>query len=324
MPGREANGSEVYVRIMSHGSDPGAPVAPDGSSVIGRRRHYGQFYGLDPLPDGFGVVIGNCQAESLRLVLDAPDRPFVRVPPVHEMDAADAERLHQILGDARLVISQPIRDDYRGLPLGTRQIAAATRGRVLTVPSVRFGGLQPFQAALRVPGVEEDPPIVAYHDVRTLAAAAGLPVAPALPPEAVRAVGEASLQTLRERETEIDVPVSDLYRTVTADHARTVNHPGNAIWLPLAARVLDELALEGGPTDPGRPLLAAVQAPLVAEVVAAWSLPDEPRAHWIVDGRAVEEAEVRDAHAAWYRANPAFVAAAVQRLAPLLHAWRAA
>lgn len=75
---------------------------------------------------------------------------------------------------------------------------------------------------------------MAYHDVRTLAAAAGREAAPALSPDAVRALGDASVDVLREREERTDVPLSDLYATVTADHARTVNHPGNAIFLPSA------------------------------------------------------------------------------------------
>lgn len=291
--------------------------------MLGRRRHYGEFFGLDPLPERFGIVIGNCQAESMRLVLDAPERRFVRVPPVHELDAADAARLRELVALADHIVSQPIRDDYRSLPVGTRQITALAAGPVVTVPPARFAGLHPFQAAIRVAGVEEDPPIVAYHDVRTLAAAAGREAAPALSPDAVRALGDASVDVLREREERTDVPLSDLYATVTADHARTVNHPGNAIFLPLGARLLAALGLDGGVVDPGRPLLSAVRAPLLPEVVEAWSLPDEPRAHWIVDGREVDDAEIRAAHTAWYAAHPGFVAAAVARLAPLLSAWGA-
>ncbi|GAA1643079.1 WcbI family polysaccharide biosynthesis putative acetyltransferase [Microbacterium flavum] len=299
-------------------------IAAPGSAVLGRRRHYGEFFGLDPLPERFGIVIGNCQAESMRLVLDAPERRFVRVPPVHELDAADAARLRELVALADHIVSQPIRDDYRSLPVGTRQITALAAGPVVTVPPARFAGLHPFQAAIRVAGVEEDPPIVAYHDVRTLAAAAGREAAPALSPDAVRALGDASVDVLREREERTDVPLSDLYATVTADHARTVNHPGNAIFLPLGARLLAALGLDGGVVDPGRPLLSAVRAPLLPEVVEAWSLPDEPRAHWIVDGREVDDAEIRAAHTAWYAAHPGFVAAAVARLAPLLSAWGAA
>ena len=49
---------------------------------------------------------------------------------------------------ADIVVTQPIRDDYRDLPLGTRQIAAVTDARMLTVPPVRFAGLHPFQSAI--------------------------------------------------------------------------------------------------------------------------------------------------------------------------------
>lgn len=314
---------KVYVRMMDHAAELGTTVAPDDRPLLARRRHYSEFFGLDPLPERFGVILGNCQAESLRMVIDAPDRRFVRVPPVFELDADETARLHDLVRSAAVVITQPIRDDYRSLPLGTRQIAAVTDARMLTVPPVRFGGLHPFQAAIRVPGVDGDPPLVAYHDVRTLAKAAGLPVAPSLPPAAVRAVAELSLGTLRPREQRTDVRVSDLFDTVTADHMRTVNHPGNALWMPLAARVLQALDLDGEPTDPGRPLLDSVQAPLAPEVVEAWSLPDEPREQWLVEGEALDDAEVRAAHLAWYAAHPAFVAAAVERLAPLLAVWRA-
>ena len=307
---------------MSHTLEPGTTAAPAGSPMEGRRRHYAEFYGLAPLPTEFGVVLGNCQAESLRTVMDAPDRRFVRVPAVHEMTAEDAERLHEVVGAAHTVVSQPVRDDYHGLPLGTRQVAAATSASVLTVTPVRFGGLHPFQAAVRVPGVEENPPLVAYHDVRTLAAAAGIPVVPALQPDAVRAIGRVSVEELRRREAATDVPVSDLFDAVTADHARTVNHPGNAIWLPLGARILEALGAPGGVTDPGRPLLNAVRAPIAPEVVDAWSLTDEPRDHWIIEGVEVDDAEVRAAHTDWYASHPEFVVVAVDRLAALLSVWR--
>lgn len=309
---------------MTHHPDSGTAVALNGSAVLARRKHYSEFFGLTPLPERFGVILGNCQAESLRLVIDAPEHRFVRVPPVFEMDVDEVERLHEIAGSADIVVTQPIRDDYRGLPLGTRQIAAVTTARMLTVPPVRFAGLHPSQAAIRVPGIEGDPPVVAYHDVRTLAAAAGIPVAATLHPDAVRAVGRMSIDTLRVREQNADVPVSDLFDAVTADHARTINHPGNAVWLPLGARVLVALGIDGPPADPGRPLLDAVQAPLSPEVVDAWSLPDEPRAHWLVEGAEIDDAEVRAAHAEWYAAHPDFVVAAVDRLAPLLAVWRAA
>ena len=55
----------------------------------GRRAHYGDFYGLSELPDKpLFAVHGNCQAESLRVLLHgalAGDWHGVRMPPVHEL-----------------------------------------------------------------------------------------------------------------------------------------------------------------------------------------------------------------------------------------------
>ncbi len=278
----------------------------------------------DDLPDGFGIVVGNCQAESLRLVLDAPHRPTVRVPPVHEMVAADVERLHALLRRAGFLVAQPVRDDYHGLPLGTRQLAASlpATARLVTFPVTRYAGLQPFQTALHVSGIDENPPLVAYHDVRTLAHAAGLSVVDRLDRAGVAAVADDSLAELRRREQSIDVVVSDVLRPASAELMRTVNHPGNTVWMSLGERVLDALGETGSPTDPGRPLLNAVRAPLEDWVVDAWGLPDEPREHWLIEGAEVDPDEVAAAHLAWYRRHPAFLDAALSRLQPTLRHWR--
>lgn len=277
-----------------------------------------------PLPDGFGLVVGNCQAETMRILLHADDRPTVRVPPVHEMDAADTARLHELLPRASFLVAQPVREDYHGLPLGTRQLAAALsrHARLVTFPVVRYTGLHPFQAALHVSGIDEIPPVVAYHDVRTLAAVAGLPVAPRLTRRAVEQVAADSLDELRRREQSIDVAASDLLQPTSGEVMRTVNHPGNAVWMPLAQRVLEALGDAGMPTDPGRPLLDAVRAPLEEWVVDAWGLPDEPRARWRADGVEIEPELVAAAHREWYLAHPAFVDAAVRRLRRTLGHWR--
>lgn len=276
------------------------------------------------LPDGFGLVVGNCQAETMRILLHADDRPTVRVPPVHEMDAADTERLHELLPRASFLVAQPVRDDYHGLPLGTRQLAAALspHARLVTFPIVRYAGLHPFQAALHVSGIDEVPPVVAYHDVRTLAAVAGLPVASRLPRRAVEQVAADSLDELRRREQSIDVAASDLLRPTSGEVMRTVNHPGNVVWMPLAQRVLDALGVSGAPTDPGRPLLDAVRAPLEEWVVDAWDLPDAPRSQWRADGVEIDPDVVAAAHREWYRTHPAFVDAAVRRLRGTLAHWR--
>lgn len=324
--GWERGTADGYVHIMGGERTVPGSLADHGEAVIARRRHYAVFYGDEAPPAGYGLVVGNCQAESLRLVVSSDALPGVRVPAVHELTPEDAVHLHRLLAGASWLVAQPIRDDYHGLPLGTAQLRAALppHARSLTVPIVRFGGLYPFQAAIRVPGVDEDPPLVAYHDVRVLAEAAGLPVARELSRDGVREVAAASVAELRRREAlGIDIVASDLLSPVVVDLARTVNHPGNAIWMPLGDRVVAALGAPGTAVDPGRPILAGVRAPLEPWVLDAWDLDDAPRPDWIVAGEELSVEAVRSAHLEWYAAHPAFVAAAMERLAPLIARWRA-
>lgn len=325
--GWDDDDTDGYVHIMGGDTSRLGSLADHGEAVIARRRHYGEFFGEAPLPENFGLVVGNCQAESLRLVIASDALPAIRVPAVHELTAADADRLHQLLAAASFLVVQPIRDDYRKLPLGTAQLRASlpSGARVVTVPAVRFAGLHPFQAVLRLPAFPEDPPLVAYHDVRTVAEAAGTPVASALPAAEVRAIADASVAELRRREAlGLDVVASDLFAPVVEDLARTVNHPGNALFLPLGERLVEALGAPGHVVDPGRPILAGVRAPLEDWVVDAWNLDAAPRPDWIVAGETLPAETVREAHLAYYAERPALLAAVVARTEPLIRTWAAA
>lgn len=268
------------------------------------------------------LVHGNCQAESLRRLLGDEDLLHVRLPPVHEMTRSDVPPLLRWLERADVFVSQPIRDGYRGLPIGTRELARATRARLVVVPVVRSARLYPAQAIIRPPSDPSlVPPVVPYHDLRTLAAAARLRGRAELSPTAVRAVADASLGELRARERRHGaVVVSDLLAEDGFAAMRTINHPGNAVLAGLARRVREAAGLDGGVADPGRPLLDAVHAPREAAVVAALGLDDEPREHWLVDGAPVATEAVREAHLRWYEDHPDAVAAGLQRHAATLAA----
>ncbi len=325
--GWDDDDTDGYVHIMGGETTRVQSLADHGEAVIARRAHYAAFYGDAPLPAGYGLIVGNCQAESLRLVVSSDVLPAVRMPAVHELSAADAVRVHELLRGASFLVSQPVRDDYRGLPLGTAQLRASLppSARVVTVPAVRFAGLHPFQAVLRLPEFPEDPPLVAYHDVRTVAEAARLDVPAALGPAAVHEIADGSRAELRRREARgLDVTASDLFDAVVEDLARTVNHPGNALFLPLGERIVAALGAPGGAVDPGRPILASVRAPLEEWVVDAWNLDAAPRPDWIVAGEILPAETVREAHLAYYRERPALLAAVVDRMAPLLATWAAA
>lgn len=290
-----------------------------GHRLNARTRHFGMFYGLDePVGDGpVALVVGNCQAESLRIMLDGGGLRTVRMPAVHELVAADLPHLDRWLARASLLISQPVRDDYHGLPLGTAQLGArlAAGARTLRVPVIRFAGLYPGHAIVRPPSDPGlVPPVVEYHDLRILAEAAGLTGRPRIDPATVRAIAAHSLTQLRTREAAHGtVVVSDLFATPSFAQMRTLNHPGNPVFSALAARVRAALGLPEHVADPGRPLLDAVHAPREAAVIEAWGLDEPERPHWLVGGEVVEAGAVREAHLAWYAAHPDAVRAGLAR-----------
>ncbi|ROQ38783.1 hypothetical protein EDF46_2427 [Frondihabitans sp. PhB188] len=283
-----------------------------------RTLHYGDFYGITDLPGDAPValVVGNCQAESLRLFLGEGLRS-VRMPAVHELVAADLPHLERWLSRASVLITQPIRDGYHGLPLGSAQLSGRlpAGALVVRVPVIRFAGLYPAHAIVRPPTDPSlTPPLVEYHDLRILAEAAGLSTAPAVDAVATRAIAELSLGELRRREAaHATVPVSDLFERPSFAQMRTLNHPGNPVWTAVAQRVREAICLPGPAGDPGRPVLTSIHAPREAAVIEAWGLDDEPTDDWVVGGRSVDGTEVREAHLRWYADNPDVVEAGLAR-----------
>ncbi|PKH42676.1 peptide ABC transporter ATPase [Nocardioides alpinus] len=273
------------------------------------------------------MVVGNCQAESFRLLLEADDVRTRRIPAIHELSGNDVVELHALLARTDLLVAQPTKDDHRGLPIGTRQLRAVLppSARVALVPSLRYAGLHPFHLLVHPPGLERpDPPVVPYHDLRTVLAAddlrAGRParVPLGLTPAGIRAVAQASVDELARRERHHGtVVVSDLFASPGADSMRTVNHPGNAVLVPVAARLREALGLPERTPGIDRPLLASIHAPLLPEVVAALRLDAPATTAWTVEGREVSTGTVSAAHLAWYADRPEMLDAALSRVGPL-------
>lgn len=285
---------------------------------------------LDTLGDTPLIVVhGNCQAESVRIVVERPDVATVRIPPAHELTAADVPGLARLLARTSILISQPVRDDYHGLTIGTRQLSAmmGPRGRTVLFPVIRFAGLYPFHLIVRPPSDPSlTPPLAAYHDARLLRTAWDRRTDPSAPVhrthlsrEQVLEVGRRSIAELGKRELHHStVQVSDLFADPSFAQMRTINHPGNAVWAVLGARLRRELGLDDAVTDPGRPLLDSVHAPRLAEVIEAFGLVDSPTDSWTVDGRAISAAEVEEAHLRWYEDHPDAVDAGLLRHADTL------
>jgi hypothetical protein len=298
--------------------------AEEGQGPDGRTLHYGEFYEQRQAPAendssaGIAVVMGNCQAESLRIMLDGAGLHTVRVPPVHELVASDIPFLQRLLGRTTLLVSQPIRDDYHGLPVGLRQLSSRLRAaaRSVVFPVVRFAGLYPTHAIIRPPSdLSLTPPVVAYHDLRTVAEASGAgAIAAAVTPAMVRAIAADSIGELVRREEAFDaVRVSDLFATPDFSQLRTLNHPGNEVFAAVAERVRHRAGLAEHAVDAGRPLLDSVHAPRLAAVIDAYDLDDEAGSDWIVGGAVVPDALVRDAHLEWYAEHPDAVEAGLVR-----------
>jgi hypothetical protein len=298
----------------------------------GRRRHYGAFYGLAELPADDRprlAILGNCQAEALRVAVDTSGAvASVRMPPVHELTAEDLPHLERVLRWTDVVAAQRVSDGYRGLPVGTEQVRSRLRdgARLVPLPNYFATVLYPEQVLVRHedPAVV-DPPVVPYHDVRRIGRAAGWSGPDEPPAEAVRANAEASLAELERRERDQgSLVVSDVVREAGAQAGWTVDHPGNPVLLVLAQRLVDDLLgadAQAPPVhDPGRTLLGSVLSPLRPEILEALDLEGAPRPGWVVDGREVSDEEVGEAHRAFYAENPRVVEVGVEKKGGVLRA----
>lgn len=281
------------------------------------------------------MVIGNCQADVYRDLLRTSDEVRVLdVRPVYEMTAEDLPGLHADLARTDVLIIQPVRDDYRDLPLGHRQLAArlpSSATRVL-VPVLRYAGLHPYQVLIRPPHDRSlVPPIAPYHDLRAIVAAATgdngvLDAAPT--PEQATAAASESVEALRVREqAHGTLTASDLLEGVPRWH--TINHPDRSTLATVFDRIVGELP-SGLLTDPprigAREPLGATRAPVEPAVEQALGLSpahSDPGAgagtqgarggEWLVDGTPVPSHEIVDAHLAWYAATPGVVDEGLRR-----------
>lgn len=290
----------------------------------GRRRHYGHFYNhpdATALDDERGILLihGNCQAESMRVLFELryPEIAAVRMVPAHELVASDWPHFDRLMRRARYLVTQPVKDGYRDLPVGTREIVQAyPHLQVVCVPVMRWMGLHPMQVNVRSAAGEA--PIVPYHDLRTIVQASGRP-RPRLTSALAAAVRDGSTRELQRR-IEAHGTV-DVLREVTAHGRRTmhvINHPTNDVLDAAVTAAARELGLpERAPVDPGRVLLRSVIAPVEPEAaeLAGIAASDDV---WQVGGNPVEAAEIVQAHLRWYRENPQALELAQRRHADAL------
>ncbi len=306
----------------------------------GRLRHYGHFYGLEDLPEGDLLLVwGNCQAESYRRLLGGePGTAMlgdsglntVRVPPAFEIQPDEVEHLERLLTRTRALVTQPIPQDYRGMPIGTAQLIAQLPedAPVVRIPVVYDTSRFPWQVTLRnwkfAPGAAErpgeDPPVVPYHDLRVLAEAA-TGRRREVAPEALRAAAAASVQALRTREeAKRTVSMADIVAGERGTGFYTVNHPTNVVLTRVAERTAEQFPFEVTvqPVPETRVLLGGVRAPLHASVVEALELEAEPTEDWSVGGELIPDEQMRQTHLEWYAQNPLAVEVGMRKYADQL------
>ncbi|GAB3078070.1 WcbI family polysaccharide biosynthesis putative acetyltransferase [Corynebacterium aquatimens] len=273
----------------------------------------------------FLTVVGNCQAESLRrLVTSTGIADSERIPPVHEMEASDMEWFCAMLARTDILITQPIRNDYRGLPLGTEQTMACLprSARTVLFPVMRFDALTPTQAIIRDPEEPSlDPPVVPYHDLRILAAhlkGRQEAIAPTPADDAYRAKLAETVEQMRRREEaagDAMVGMSDFLETVPVWH--TINHPDNATMGELARRVATRLGAEGEVVLPDYEMLGELDSPIDASAAAALGASDRVPAHRGVWSRRREGeipfSDITAAQLEFYRERPGVVQAGLAR-----------
>lgn len=310
----------------------------------GRRAHYGDFYGWgghgprwteDPMRGDDNrplmIVVGNCQAESLRILLDSTeDVKSIRVPPVFEWTPEDLGIVNMMLPHVDVLVMQPVRNDYRGLACGTEQLEAQLRPGASSVrfPVLRYSGLHPFHVIVRDPEDPSlNPPLVPYHDPRTVVAAhlgARGPQEAQVESGALQRAACESVGQLRAREqSHGTVVVSDVL--MEHPHWHTINHPDNSTLTVLAQRVVETLVISGPINAPARELLGALEAPVEPAVAQALGAPLRPDAatDWRLgsndDAPHLTQAQVAEAQLDFYRARPHLVAQAMQRHEERIH-----
>lgn len=264
------------------------------------------------------MIYGNCQAEAMRaLFLEVPDFAqrfeIAPVPAVHLVRPQDVSAVHVALSHASLVIAHTVRSGYRGLALGTTDIAPAISGQIVRVPPLYYEGHFPFQVYVHADGELGTPaPRTDYHDLRfAYCAAQGWNDEQAIawlntyrPPDAaLRSIAAASAARMRARDDEVDIPISQAMDDLllTRRGFFTVNHPCNDLLRVIVGRVVERLGMSPSYSRSAPESLGHVVTPIEPAVTAALSLAVHPDEAWVIRGETVTTSALLREHMAWYR-----------------------
>ena len=300
--------------------------ASDAAVDLGRQRHYQYFYDLPDAPrldPGRPVLIvhGNCQAEAMRVLFELryPELTCIRMVPAHELTSGDVAHLTRLARQANYVVTQPIADGYRGLPVGARELVAhATGARHVMVSRLYFAGLHPTLVHVR--SYPHEPPVVPYHDLATVAQALGHP-RPDVGRTYAQAVREDSIHRLRDKiAVNGCVDITDALIAPGTRSMHVINHPSNSVLQAAVTAAAQALGLPPREEiDPGRVLLRSVIAP-VPPAAAELAKISATETYWTVGGERVQAETIIDAHLRFYREHPQALQEAQRLYGPRIEA----
>lgn len=196
------------------------------------------------------LVIGNCQARPIAALLGrVPDIEILDVYLIHLAHDKPSSEIMQRVNEADLVLSQQTFGTTWQEYLRSNILAERFPEKTLVWPNVFFTGQQPYlRYATHPKRGRLLSPLTEYHDLFLLRDwyrhRKGLDFSKEImAPSFADDLAEASLDTLRRRETLCDVGVSDLiearYRTERLFF--TFNHPRLWLLAKLAERALDRI-----------------------------------------------------------------------------------
>ncbi len=209
------------------------------------------------------VIVGNCQAKALEMMLNTNEEftkrfEFVSFPAVHELPEDVVPELHEAVRNAAVVILQRIDDNYRdGLGVGTETLARiAGRATVVRWPSVFWAGYFPDLFYLR----DQDGQVVVdgpfdYHD-RTILEAYNEDIdvegtcrllEDLERPSNAQAWAAHATAELDDRGRDCDVQVTTFIDSTFREELLffTMNHPTNRILGFIAKKITDLIGVPG-------------------------------------------------------------------------------
>lgn len=209
------------------------------------------------------VIVGNCQAGALEMVLSTNEEftkrfELVSFPAVHEIPEEMVPELHRTVADAAVVIPQRIQEDYRnGIGLGTETLAAiAGSAIVVRWPSVYWAGYFPDLFYLRdadgSPVVDgpfdyHDRTILeAYHSGADVLSACRLLEDPERPSDALAWAINATAE-LDARGQDCEVRITSFIASTFREELLffTMNHPANRLLGFMAQQITDLIGIPG-------------------------------------------------------------------------------